>query len=138
MKEADTTKPAVTAMRRTSIRRNVRSEDILDRHPAHAGFMLYWFDRHRDLRAVLDGLIDHAIALGEFLQQIELVLPRAGCDLEAQADLGEADRRFLVDAERATEIEIALCDHVAFRQRHLDRGRDRFQGDARAGDERFQ
>jgi len=47
--------------------------------------MLDPLHRHRDLRAVLDGLIDHAIALGEFLQQIELVLPRAGRDLEAQA-----------------------------------------------------
>src|SRR5687768_7490159 len=33
-------------------------------HPLH---------RHRNLRAVLDGLVNHAVALGEFQQQIELV-----------------------------------------------------------------
>src|SRR5207248_1848199 len=55
-------------------------------HPLH---------RHRDLRAVPDGLIDHAIAFGELEQQVELVLRRIGLDVEAQADLGKTDRRFL-------------------------------------------
>src|SRR5882757_9739667 len=52
-------------------------------HPVH---------RYRNLGAVLDGLVDHAIALGEFEQEIELVLRRVGIDVEAQANLGEADR----------------------------------------------
>src|SRR3954464_9001743 len=76
------------------------------------------FHRHRNLRAVLDGLIDHAIAFGEFQQQIELVLRCVGSDLEAQPDLGKADRGFLVDPERAAEIEIALGDDMAGFQRH--------------------
>src|SRR3954464_6384952 len=84
------------------------------------------FHRHRDLRAVLDGLIDHAIAFGEFQQQVELVLRRIGTDLEAQANLGKADRRFLVDAERAAEVEITLGDDIAGFERHVDGGRDRF------------
>src|SRR6202022_2726701 len=41
--------------------------------------------RDRNLRAVLDGLVDHAIALGEFLEQIELVLRRVGLHFKGQA-----------------------------------------------------
>src|SRR5204863_8573556 len=67
-------------------------------HPLH-------LDVHR--RALGDGLIDHAIALGELEQLVELVLRRVGRDVEAEPDLAEPDRRFLVDAERAPEIEIA-------------------------------
>ena len=68
-------------------------------HPLH---------RHRDLGAVPDGLVDHAIALGELQQLVELVLWRVGGDVEAQPDFTEADRRFLVDAERSAKIEIAF------------------------------
>ena len=63
-------------------------------------------DVHR--RPFGDGLEDHAIALGELEQLVELVLRRVGLDLEGEADRPEADRRVLVDAERAAEIEIAL------------------------------
>src|SRR5689334_5433747 len=78
------------------------------------------FHRHRYLRAVLDGLVDHAIALGELEQQVELVLRRVGADFETQANLGKADRRFLVDAERAAKIEIAFCDYMAGPERYFD------------------
>ncbi len=76
-----------------------RRDDARTSHPFH---------RHRNLRAVLDGLIDHAIALGELEQQVELLLRRVGFDLEAQADLGEADRRLLVDPERAAGVDLAF------------------------------
>src|ERR1700738_1682633 len=79
-------------------------------HPLHG---------HRNLRAVLDGLVDHAIALGEFQEQIELVLRRVGIDVETQTNFGKTDRRLLVDAERAAEIEIALGGHEPRLQRHL-------------------
>src|SRR4029453_9512151 len=46
----------------------------------------YPLHRHRDFRAIPDGLIHHAIALGELEQQVELVLRRIGIELEAQAD----------------------------------------------------
>src|SRR4051795_7299674 len=150
MIDAVTTNAAATIMRRTRMRMKWSSGDIFffcrpglrrddtncwaserprSLHPLH---------RHRDLRAVLDGLIDHAIALGELEQQVELVLRRISVDVEAQAYLGEADRRLLVDAERAAEIEIALGVDVAGLQRHLDSGRDRFQRDAGAGDQRLE
>ena len=58
--------------------------------------------------------------------------------IEAQADFGKADRRFLVDAKRAAKVEIALGGDIALFQRHLDCGRHRFQGHAGAGDQRFQ
>src|SRR3981081_3287532 len=87
-------------------------------HPVH---------RYRNLGTVLDGLVDHAIALGEFQQQIELVLRRVGVDIETQPNLRETDRRLLVDAERAAEIEIALGRYQTRLQRHLDRGRYRLQ-----------
>ena len=41
---------------------------------------------HLDRRAALDRLIDHAIALGELQQLVELVLRRVGVEVEAQAD----------------------------------------------------
>src|SRR6185437_3860349 len=68
-------------------------------HPVH---------RHRNLRAVLDGLVDHAITLGEFQQQIEFLLRRVGVDVETETNFRETNRRLLVDAERAAEIQIAL------------------------------
>ena len=64
--------------------------------------------RHRDRWAALDGLIDHAIALGQLEQLIELVLRLIGVDIEAQPDLCKADRRILGNAKRAAKIEIAL------------------------------
>src|SRR5882757_3041658 len=99
---------------------------------------LYALHRDRHFRTVLDGLVDHAIAFSELQQQIELVLGRVGRDFEAQPDFGEADRRLLVDPERAAKIEIALGDDIARFQRDLDRGRDRFERDTGAGDQCFQ
>src|SRR5664279_4147605 len=109
MNEAVTTKAALIAMRKTSVRTKVRSGDMKTLfYPPLKGEgarTSHPFHRHRHLRAVLDGLVDHAIALGELEQEIELVLRCRGFDLEAQPDLGKSHRRFLVDTERAAEIE---------------------------------
>src|SRR6478672_10249388 len=102
---------------------------ITGSHPVH---------RHRKPWAVLDGLVDYAIALAELEQQIELVLRRWRLDVEAQADFGKTHRRLLVDAERAAEIEIALGGDQTPLQRHLDRGRYRLQRHPGASDQRFQ
>src|SRR5436190_5985790 len=93
---------------------------------------------HLDGRAAFDRLVDHAIALGELEQLIELLSALVGVDVEAQADLGEADRRVFRDAERAAEVEIALGRDGAGLERNRERGRDRFERHARAGDERLQ
>src|SRR5579871_731418 len=99
---------------------------------------LFPFQADLDRRAVADGLIDHAIALGELEQLIELVLRRIAVDVEAQANLRKADRRVLGDAEGAAEIEIALGRHGAGLERDIERGCHRLQGDAGAGDQRFE
>ena len=44
----------------------------------------------------------------------------------------------LVDAERAAEIEVALGAAPCRRERNFERGRDRLQGDAGAGDQRLE
>src|ERR1700730_13245133 len=90
MTEADTTNAAVTAMRRPSVRMKMSSEDILNRRPGLRRDDVNSHPLHRDrnLRAVLDGLVDHAIAFGELYEQIELVLRRIGFNFEAQADFG--------------------------------------------------
>src|SRR3984885_5908259 len=59
-------------------------------------------------RAVLNGLVDHAIAFGELEKLVELVLRRVSVEIEVQTDLSEADRRVLGDAERAAKIEVAF------------------------------
>src|SRR5882757_9346945 len=93
---------------------------------------------HLDRRAALDGLVDDAIALRELEQLIELLLRRVGLDVEAQADLREADRRVLGDAERAAEVEVALGRDLAGLERNVERGRHRLQGHAGAGDQRLE
>src|SRR6266545_7797884 len=87
---------------------------------------------HLDRRAALERLVDHAVALGELEQLVELVLRRVGLDVEAQADLRETDRRVLGDAERAAEVEIAFGRHLGGLERDVDRSGDRLQGDAGA------
>src|SRR5690242_7617023 len=93
-------------------------------------------DLHR--RAVADGLVDHAIALGQLEQLIELVGRRVGIDIEAQPDLREADRRVLGDAERATEIEVAFGRNDARTKRDIERGRNRFERHAGASNQSLQ
>ncbi len=53
-------------------------------------------------------------------------------------DVGEADRRRAVDAERAPRIPRAFRDHPAGTDAHPHRGRDRTQRHAGAGDQRLE
>src|ERR1700730_1412102 len=99
---------------------------------------LFPFQAYLDRRSIFQCLIDDAITLGEFEKLIELVLLNVGVDVEGEADLREADRRLLGDAERAAEIEIAFGRHRAGFQGNIDRGGDRFERDAGAGDQSLQ
>jgi hypothetical protein len=78
------------------------------------------------------------IAFGELEQLIEFVLCRIGMEIEAQADLAEADRRILGDAKRAAEIEIAFRRHPAGLERNIERGRHRLERDPGACNQGFQ
>ena len=49
----------------------------------------------------------HAIALGQLQKRVELVLRRVGVEFELKPNVGEPDRRLLVDAERAAKVEVA-------------------------------
>src|SRR5262249_28274030 len=71
----------------------------------------------------------------ELEQLIELLLRGVGLDVEAQADLREADRRGLVDAKRAAEVEIALRRDAGGFERNVERGRHRLERYAGAGDQ---
>src|SRR5262249_11147589 len=57
---------------------------------------------------------------------------------ETQANGGKADRRILGDAERAAEVEIAFGRDLGGFQRHVERGGDRLQRHAGAGDQRLE
>src|SRR3954464_10232377 len=80
-----------------------------------------------------EGLEDHAGALGELEELVELLRLCVGVELEGEADLAEADRRVLGDAERAAEVEVALGLHRAGPQLDADRGRDGREGHTGAG-----
>src|SRR6185503_20260750 len=54
----------------------------------------------------------HAVALGQLEQRGEVLLAGVGVELEAQADVLEADGRLLVDTERAAEVQVALGEHL--------------------------
>src|SRR5262249_52588049 len=93
---------------------------------------------HLDWRAALERLVDDAGALGELEQLVELVLRRGAVHLEAQADGRKTDRRIFGDPERAAEVEIALGADLSGLERNLERGRDRLERDAGAGDQRLE
>src|SRR5207253_3153958 len=59
-------------------------------------------------RGRAERLVDDAIALRQLEQLRDLLGGRSGIQLEPEPDLPEADRRFLGDAERSAEVEIAL------------------------------
>src|SRR4026209_2055727 len=79
-------------------------------------------------RRLEEGLVHHAIALGQ-LQQLGQLLPRRlRLQIEAQADPTASDGRVLGHAERATEVEIALRHDGASVDGDAQRGRHRAQG----------
>src|SRR5215831_12337913 len=82
---------------------------------------------HLDRRTAPERLVDHAIALGELEQRVELVLRRVGLDVEAQANRRKTDRRILGHAERAAKVEIAFGRYLAGLERDVERGRERLQ-----------
>ena len=65
-------------------------------------------ERDVELRAARERLQHDAVALGELEQRRQLLVVGIGVELEAQADVAEADRRLLVHAQRAAEVEVAL------------------------------
>src|SRR5262245_6440577 len=93
---------------------------------------------HLDRGAAPERLVDHAIALGELEQRVELVRRRVGLDVEAQANRRKADRRILGHAERAAKVEIAFGRYLAGLERNVERGRDRLERHAGAGDQGLQ
>src|SRR3546814_19086911 len=55
-----------------------------------------------------------------------------GVEIEGAADVAEANRRFLVDAQGAATLETALDDDAAARELEVDRGGDGIQSAAAA------
>src|SRR5262249_10307536 len=93
---------------------------------------------HLDRGAAPERLVDHAIALAELEQRVQLVLRRVGLDVEAQANRRKTDRCILGHAERAAKVEIAFGRHLGGLERDVEGGRDRLERHARAGDQRLQ
>src|SRR5262252_107101 len=93
---------------------------------------------HLDRGAASERLIDDAIALGQLQELFELVGWRVGVDVEAQANGSKSNRRILGNAERTTEVEITLGRDRGGLDRNVERGRDRLEGDAGAGDQRLE
>ena len=68
------------------------------------------------IRAVLNGLEDHAVFVGEFDQLTERGLRGVGIDIECQADILEADRAAFETASRpaaGNSAEFALIAKMA-------------------------
>src|SRR3954469_8842357 len=68
-------------------------------------------------------LVDDAIALGQPQQCLQLLVGRVSVEVEAGANGREPDRRLLVDAEGAAEVQIALDVHRATAELDADRCR---------------
>ena len=68
----------------------------------------------RELRFIIKGLKDHAIALCELHQRRPLLLRQVALDLEAETDVAEADGSLLGHAQRAAvERKNAASDRLA-------------------------
>src|SRR2546428_2372732 len=83
-------------------------------------------------------LVHDAVALRQLQQLRDLLGGRSGIQLESERDLTKADRRFLGDAERPAEVQIALGSDGAAPDRDRQARRDRPQRDAGASDQCFE
>src|SRR3989454_6596158 len=83
-------------------------------------------------------LVHDAVALRQLQQLRDLLGGRSGIQLESEPDLTKADRRFLGDAERPAEVQIALGSDGAAPDRDRQARRDRPQRDAGANDQCFE
>jgi hypothetical protein len=66
------------------------------------------------------------------------VAASASVSNSSERDIGEADRRLAVHAERATCIPMAFRDHPPAPELHAHRSGDRAHGHVGTGDQRFQ
>src|SRR4051794_22279927 len=94
--------------------------------------------RHAGSGAVLDRLKDHAIAIGEFYQLIELFPGCFGVDVEQEADLLEANRHALGYAKRAAQVNIAFGRYYSRVDRNFEHRRRRSHRNTSAGDQCFE
>src|SRR5438105_8300856 len=83
-------------------------------------------------------LVHDAVALRQLQQLRDLLGGRSGIQLESEPDLTKADRRFLGDAERPAEVQIAFGGDGAAPDRDRQARRDRPQRDAGASDQCFE
>src|SRR5947207_4903015 len=134
---ATTTAAVITALKANPYQKNGSgSIELPQRHAREEASSA--IELHLDGWAALERLIDDAVALGELEQLVELVLRRICLHLEAQANGRKADRRILDDPERAAEVEVALGADLGGLERNVERGRDRLERDAGAGDQRLE
>src|ERR1700733_10110899 len=147
MKDAVTTNAAATAILIARMRRNQTSGDMTCEAARRDRWSISTSRRPCDLpphharvdwQSTLQGLVDHAVALGKLEKLGELVIGRVGLDLEGKSDLRKPDWRVLGDAQRPAKVEIAFRGHRSGLERNIEGGRHRLEGDSGAGDQRLQ
>ncbi len=94
--------------------------------------------RDRDGRGLAQGLVHHAVAFGEPLQRVELLLGGVAVYLERQPDALKPYRGLLGNTERPAKIQIAFGIDDAAPEGHANRGRDGAHGHTGARGQRFQ
>src|SRR5262245_35702620 len=92
----------------------------------------------RQFRWLTQCLVDHAVALGQFLQRRPLLGSRRRIEIKTQPDFLEADRHFLTYTQRPAKIEVALSADRAAAQRDVERRRHRSQRYAGTSDQGFE
>src|SRR5438132_12002373 len=62
----------------------------------------------RKARCLLQSLVDHAVALGQFQQRLQLFSRGIAIQVEMEANVFEPYRRLLAHAEGAAKVEVSL------------------------------